>query len=77
MLAEARADARAVRLHGVYADEDAIAHAYAIREKYGDHHANFIEAPSGEMKARIARTSQAFDAVLQHVDLVDAQVRRQ
>lgn len=50
--------------------EDAVAHAYAIREKYGDTRGH-IEPPSGEMHARITRTNEAFEAVLQHVDVVD------
>ena len=59
------------QLHGRLSEyEDAIEHAYAIREKYGDTHGH-IEPPSAAMMARLDRTSQAFDTVLQHVDIVD------
>lgn len=53
--------------------ESAVSHAYTIRDKYGDTKSyNHIEPPSGEMMARIKRTQRAFDAVLSHVDAVDA-----
>ena len=55
--------------------EDAVGHAYNIREKYGDPRGQ-IEPPSGDMLARLKRTSQAFDAVLQHVDAVDMHLER-
>ena len=50
--------------------EDAVAHVYSIHEKYGDPRGP-VEPPSNEMISRLKRTSQAFDAVLQHVDAVD------
>ena len=53
--------------------EDAVAHAMSIHEKYGTPRA-FVEPPSGEMLSRLQRTSHAFDAVLSHVDAVDAHI---
>ena len=54
--------------------EDAVAHAYTIHEKYGGSRAAVVEPPGADMLARLRRTSQAFDAVLQHVDAVDAHI---
>ena len=53
--------------------EDAVAHVYSIHEKYGEP-GRPIEPPSAEMLSRLRTTSAAFDAVLSHVDAVDAHV---
>jgi hypothetical protein len=50
--------------------EDAISHAHNVAENLG--HSRHIEPPSADMVARMKRTSASFDAVLQHVDAVDA-----
>ena len=61
------------RLHERLSEyEDAVAHAYNLHEKYGTAAAAQIEPPSGEMLARLKRTSMAFDAIVSHVDAVDA-----
>ena len=49
-------------------------HAYAVREKYGLDPGFSLDPPSGELNERRRRTSQVFDAVLQHVDEVDLHV---
>lgn len=54
--------------------EDAVNHAYAVREKYGLDPGFSLDPPSGELNERMRRTSRAFDAVLQHVDEVDLHV---
>lgn len=51
--------------------EEAVAHVYSIRQKYGDPRGH-VEPPPSEMHVRLKRTQSAFDAVLQHVDAVDA-----
>ena len=56
--------------------EDAVNHAYTVREKYGLGAGFNLDAPTGEMEQRMKRTSHAFEAVLQHVDAVDLHVHR-
>lgn len=56
--------------------EDAVDHVFQVRQKYGLSAGFHIDPPSGEIERRMKRTQTAFDAVLSHVDAVDAKVSR-
>ena len=57
--------------------EDAIEHAYGVQTKYGSYGKGFkLDPPSGHLVRRMEQTAAAFDAVLQHVDRVDAHIER-
>ena len=56
--------------------ETAINHVYEVREKYGLRPGFDLDPPSGELVDRMQRVEAAFEAILSHVNDVNAHVAR-